>query len=67
MKLHFLELPLDERRVYLEEAALRRSTSVAILEKDLCAGKYPRPSALPVLMCILEHIPRTRRSARSEG
>ncbi|MEX0613629.1 MAG: hypothetical protein WD229_16040 [Pirellulales bacterium] len=34
MKLNFLELPLDERRLYLEQAAHRRNVSAVILEKD---------------------------------
>lgn len=34
MNLKFLEQPLEERRVYLEQAALRRDMSPVILEKD---------------------------------
>jgi hypothetical protein len=34
MKLGFLELPPDERRLYIEQAALRRNVSPVILEKD---------------------------------
>ncbi len=34
MKLEFLTLPKDERRLYLEQAAVRRSLSPVILEKD---------------------------------
>src|SRR5215472_6270093 len=34
MKLGFLVLPADERRLYFEQAALRRSVSPVILEKD---------------------------------
>ena len=34
MKLRFLELPPDERRLYIEQAALRRDVSAVILEKD---------------------------------
>ncbi len=34
MKLTFLDLPPDERRLYLEQAALRRNVSAVILEKD---------------------------------
>jgi hypothetical protein len=34
MKLGFLELPEDERRLYIEQAATRRSLSPMILEKD---------------------------------
>ena len=34
MKLGFLELPLDERRLYIEQAATRRNVSPVILEKD---------------------------------
>ena len=34
MRLSFLELPADERRLYIEQAALRRNVSPVILEKD---------------------------------
>jgi len=34
MKLGFLELPPDERRLYVEQAAIRRNVSPVILEKD---------------------------------
>ena len=34
MKLGFLELPADERRLYIEQAATRRNVSPVILEKD---------------------------------
>jgi hypothetical protein len=34
MKLKFLDLPADERRLYLEQAALRRNVSAVLLEKD---------------------------------
>lgn len=34
MKLSFLELPIDERRLYIEEAAARRGVSPVVLEKD---------------------------------
>lgn len=34
MKLAFLELPADERRLYIEQAALRRNVSPVVLEKD---------------------------------
>ncbi len=34
MMLAFLQLPLDERKLYLDEAAARRSLSPVILEKD---------------------------------
>ncbi len=34
MKLAFLELPDDERRLYIEQAALRRNVSPVVLEKD---------------------------------
>src|SRR5262245_36716107 len=34
MKLGFLELPPDERRLYIEQAAVRRNLSPVILEKD---------------------------------
>lgn len=34
MKLGFLALPEDERRMYLEQAAVRRNLSTVILEKD---------------------------------
>jgi hypothetical protein len=34
MRLGFLELPADERRLYLEQASLRRNVSPVLLEKD---------------------------------
>jgi hypothetical protein len=34
MKLDFLDLPVDERRLYFEQAALRRNVSDVLLEKD---------------------------------
>ena len=34
MKLNFLQLPSEDRRVYIEEAAGRRGLSPVILEKD---------------------------------
>src|SRR6202522_3798988 len=34
MKLHFLELPADERRLYIEQAAIQRNISPVLLEKD---------------------------------
>jgi hypothetical protein len=34
MKLAFLELPAEERRLYIEQAAIRRNLSPVILEKD---------------------------------
>jgi len=34
MKLSFLELPADERRLYIEQAAVRRNVSPVVLEKD---------------------------------
>lgn len=34
MKLAFLELSADERRLYIEQAAARRNLSPVILEKD---------------------------------
>jgi len=34
MKLGFLDLPSDERRLYIEQAALRRNVSPVVLEKD---------------------------------
>jgi hypothetical protein len=34
MRLGFLALPADERRLYIEQAALRRNVSPVILEKD---------------------------------
>lgn len=34
MKLAFLELPTDERRLYIEQAAVRRNISPVVLEKD---------------------------------
>ncbi len=34
MKLRFLDLDPDERRLYIEQAALRRNVSPVVLEKD---------------------------------
>jgi len=34
MRLGFLGLPADERRLYIEQAALQRNVSPVILEKD---------------------------------
>ena len=34
MKLAFLELPADERRLYIEQAAVRRNISPVVMEKD---------------------------------
>ena len=34
MKLAFLELPASERRLYIEQAAVRRNVSPVLLEKD---------------------------------
>lgn len=34
MKLGFLDLPADERRLYIEQAAVRRNVSLVVLEKD---------------------------------
>src|SRR5262249_10315824 len=34
MRLGFLELPADERRLYIEQAATRRNVSPVLLEKD---------------------------------
>lgn len=34
MKLGFLTLPLDERRLYIEQGALRRDVSPVVMEKD---------------------------------
>lgn len=34
MKLAFLDLPVDERRLYIEQAAVRRNISPVVLEKD---------------------------------
>ena len=34
MKLAFLQLPADERRLYIEQAAIRRNVSPVIMEKD---------------------------------
>jgi hypothetical protein len=34
VKLSFLDLPIDERRLYIEEAAARRGVSPVVLEKD---------------------------------
>ena len=34
MRLQFLRLPLDERRLYIEQAAVRRNVSPVLIEKD---------------------------------
>ena len=34
MKLSFLELPVEERRLYIEQAAPRRNVYTVVLEKD---------------------------------
>jgi len=34
MKLNFLELPPAERRLYIEQAAIRRNLSPVVIEKD---------------------------------
>src|ERR1700677_1281089 len=34
MRLRFLELPVDERRLYFEQAAIQRNISPVVLEKD---------------------------------
>ena len=34
MRLTFLALPADERRLYIEQAAIRRNASPVVLEKD---------------------------------
>lgn len=34
MRLGFLELPAEERRLYIEQAAARRNVSAVMLEKD---------------------------------
>ena len=34
MRLGFLGLPPDERRLYIEQAAFRRNMSLVMLEKD---------------------------------
>ena len=34
MRLGFLSLPTDERRLYLDQAAIRRNVSAVVLEKD---------------------------------
>ena len=34
MKLAFLKLPPDERRVYVQQAAIRRNVSPVVMEKD---------------------------------
>src|SRR5271154_2975068 len=34
MKLGFLKLPADERRLYIEQAAVQRNVSPVVLEKD---------------------------------
>ncbi len=34
MRLNFLTLPAEERRLYVEQAAVRRNLSPVLLEKD---------------------------------
>jgi predicted nucleotidyltransferase component of viral defense system len=34
MRLSFLTLPTDERRLYIDQAAIRRNLSPVVLEKD---------------------------------
>lgn len=34
MRLEFLRLPLHERRLYIEQAAVRRNVSPVLVEKD---------------------------------
>ena len=34
MKLRFLDLPADERRLHIEQAAIQRDVSPLVLEKD---------------------------------
>src|ERR1700724_3025006 len=34
MRLHFLEVPPNERRLYIEQAAIQRNVSPVVLEKD---------------------------------
>src|SRR5581483_4972479 len=34
MRLHFLTLPAEERRLYIDQAAIRRNVSPVLLEKD---------------------------------
>ena len=34
MRLNFLALPADERRLYIDQAAIRRNVSLVPLEKD---------------------------------
>ena len=68
MKLHFLELPPDDRRLYIEQAALRRDVSPVIMVMafwmcwllgiligaDFAAGCVPEDSAM---RHALEHSP----------
>jgi hypothetical protein len=42
MRLRFLELPDHERRLYIEQAAIRRNVSPVLLEKDLGVTGIPR-------------------------
>ena len=37
MKLEFLDLPSDERRLYIAQAAIQRNVAPVVLEKDLWA------------------------------
>ena len=61
MKLGFLELPLDERRLYLEQARIQRNVSAAMLEKDFWVCRL-----LGVLFeSARAGAPRTRDSRRA--
>jgi hypothetical protein len=46
MKLAFLQLPPDERRLYFEQAAIRRNISPVVLEKDFWVCYVNCPSFL---------------------
>ena len=49
MKLRFLELPPEERHLYIEQAALQRNVSPVVLEKDFwsagCSASCTDPSS----------------------
>jgi len=56
MKLRFLELSPDERRLYIEQAASRRNVSPVILENHALAGT---PVSLPVVAASRFRLPQT--------
>ena len=47
MKLAFLQLPAEERRLYIEQAATRRNVSPVIMEKKTGPPTFPWPTTGP--------------------